>query len=85
MLTNAVNGVFIEGMITKTTAAAEPVKALNIGDKIRIADVDGKVKEFYVASVNRVTYTIIHEWVSAKWGHQSISRSLRKDNWKLTK
>ena len=66
--------------------ANETVKhELKKGETVNIRDLDGVVKDFTVASVNRVTYTIVHRFVSPKWGKQSIPRSLRKDNWKITK
>ena len=58
---------------------------LKEGDTVSLRDIDGAVKVFRVAGVNRVTYTIVHQYVSPKWGQQSISRSLRKDNWKITR
>jgi hypothetical protein len=61
------------------------MKTLSVNDQVELQDLDGKVKSFRVASVNRVTYTIIHQWQSEKYGFQSISRSLRKDNGKLTR
>ena len=68
-------------MNTTETAKRE----LKEGDTLTIRDIDGAVKDFRVAGVNRVTYTIVHQYISPKWGHQSISRSLRKDNWKITR
>ena len=61
------------------------MKELKVNDELELIDVDGKKKLFRVLSVNRVTYTIVHQWHSEKWGFQSVPRSLRKDTWKVTK
>jgi hypothetical protein len=61
------------------------MKILNLGDEVELQDVDGKTKAFRVAGVNKVTYTIVCQWHSQKHGFQSISRSLRKDTWRISK
>ena len=59
-------------------------RELKINETLELVDIDGVLKEFTVLGVNRVTYTIAHQgYLNGKWFN--IPRSLRKDNWKLTR
>lgn len=58
-----------------------------IGDKVTVRDVDGIEKEFEVKGGGRVNYTIVHKAFHPTTGEliTSISRSMRRDNLKVTR
>ena len=60
-------------------------RELKINETLELVDIDGVKKEFKVLGVNRVTYTVAHQGYDKKGKWFNIPRSLRKDNWKLTR